>query len=89
MENYNLFEEEELKKWEDVCKCCGACCGVVDGDPCLHLVTQKDGKYFCDIYDRRFGIRKTKSGKTFRCVEIRDIINKPWPGRNNCAYKIN
>ena len=31
---------------------------------------------------------KTRSGKIFRCVEIRDIINKHWPGSNNCVYKI-
>jgi len=88
MINYDKYQEEKFKKWEDACKCCGACCGTVDGDPCLHLIKQNNGKHFCEIYNARLGMRKTRSGKIFRCVEIRDIINKHWPGSNNCVYKI-
>ena len=86
-ETFRFLMEERFRKWEQSCHCCGACCGAVEGDPCLHLARNPDGKYFCDIYEKRLGTRKTMSGKTFKCVMIRDILDKSWPGDSRCAYK--
>ena len=48
-----------------------------------------NGKYFCAVYDRRFGKWRTVSGKEFECVPIREKIAKgeSWPGDEHCGYK--
>jgi hypothetical protein len=84
---YNALQEQQLKTWEATCTRCGACCGIIEGDPCEHLVETPDGKYACEIYENRFGLHKTRSGKPFRCVPIRDILHKSWPGDSCCGYK--
>jgi len=69
---------------EDKCRRCGTCCGSEDGHPCEHLA--RDGEaYYCTVYESRFGIHKTTTGRIFRCVEIREIIeaNGGFPG---CGY---
>jgi len=76
------------KAWEALCGRCGACCGTADGDPCEHLKTGADRKYYCAIYADRFGLRKTVSGKTITCVPIRNILHKSWPGDDCCGYKL-
>ena len=69
---------------EDKCRRCGTCCGSQDGHPCEHLAREGDF-YYCTIYEARFGIHKTTTGRIFRCVSIRDIIetNGGFPG---CGY---
>lgn len=84
---YKILQEEQERQWEAKCTRCGACCGIIEGDPCEHLVELKCGKYACAIYERRFGLHKTRSGKPFRCVPIRDILHLSWPGDRCCGYK--
>ena len=85
MDYYKYLEEKE-KEYESLCRRCGACCGAYD-DPCIHLKKDENGRYFCEIYHSRFGIRVTKGGETFRCVPIREIINEHWPKDYHCPYK--
>ena len=86
-EAYNQYQKKQEADWEDLCKRCGACCGVAEGDPCQHIIQTSDGKYGCQIYHNRFGEHKTKSGKIFKCVPIREILNKSWVGDGCCGYK--
>ncbi|MFQ5951989.1 MAG: hypothetical protein ACE5JK_01105 [Candidatus Omnitrophota bacterium] len=72
------------KKFEAICKRCGECCGASD-DPCLNLVKTKDGLYFCKDYKNRLKEQKTVSGKTFRCVPIREHIEKGTL-KSGCSY---
>ncbi len=71
---------------EALCKRCGACCGAREGDPCEHLSQDNEDRYFCDVYDERFGLRKTVSGEPILCVPIRNMSYKSWWGRSQCAY---
>jgi hypothetical protein len=84
---YQLIQSAKHKEWEAKCTRCGACCGIIEGDPCEHLVESWGGKYTCSIYENRFGLHQTKSGKPFCCVPIRDILHQPWPGDHCCGYK--
>ena len=84
---YQRAQDEELQKWEAKCGRCGACCGAYDGDPCEHLRQSSDKKYFCSIYEHRFGEHETISGKIIKCVPIRTIVNSSWPGDHCCGYK--
>ncbi len=79
------FQDKE-KEWEDICIRCGACCGAYE-DPCKHLKKDKEGRYYCEIYPYRFGLRETVSGEKFYCVPIKEILHKWWPGSHLCAYK--
>ncbi len=85
-ERYRQLQEEFLEEWENTCSRCGACCGIVEGDPCERLAIE-NGKYFCRIYENRFGLHKTVGGKPFRCVPIRDILFQSWPVDHGCGYK--
>jgi len=82
---YNKKQEELSAEYESICICCGACCGLSDGDPCVNLVKDISGKYFCQVYDKRLGKQRTVSGKEFNCVTIRDVLRfgPVYPG---CAY---
>jgi len=83
------YKASQLKKYmehEALCKRCGACCGIFDGDPCEHLKTHDKKTYYCEIYDKRFGLHKTLSGEPILCVPIRNMLHRTWWGRNNCAY---
>jgi hypothetical protein len=84
IQSYFISQEN---KQEDICRRCGACCGAYDGDPCVHLKMDKQGKFYCGIYEKRLGKRKTVSGEVFECVSIWDIIRDSWPGDYRCAYK--
>lgn len=84
---YQRLQAQQLKDWENLCSRCGACCGVVDGDPCEHLRAHQKGMYYCSIYENRFGEHQTVSGKKFVCVPIRNILHKSWPGDGCCGYK--
>ncbi|MFC1594403.1 hypothetical protein ACFL38_03655 [Candidatus Omnitrophota bacterium] len=86
-QNYQKYQEEKLKQHEALCKRCGACCGVFEGDPCQHLQLDADNRYFCDTYDDRLGLKKSRSGREFRCVPIRSILFKPWTDSWHCNYK--
>lgn len=83
--DYNIYQLHKEQEFENACLRCGNCCGA-DEDACIHLISQTDGKYMCDIYDSRGGTQKTRSGKFFECVNIRTILNVDWPGRWKCAY---
>jgi hypothetical protein len=88
MENeYISYQENKLKQFESLCVRCGSCCGAADNDPCQHLILDKDGKYFCNTYENRFGLQKSKSGREFLCVPIRQILFQSWSGSWKCAYK--
>jgi len=88
MENeYISYQENKLKQFESMCARCGSCCGVADNDPCQHLILDKDSKYLCNIYEKRFGLQKSKSGREFLCVPIRSILLKSWFCSWKCAYK--
>jgi hypothetical protein len=85
-----LDYEDHLKtkqeEWEGLCIRCGACCGAYD-DPCEHLEKDASGKYFCQIYHRRLGTRRTVAGEVFDCVPIQDIMHTHWKNDQLCIYK--
>lgn len=83
---YYETQDRKLHEHEAKCKRCGACCGVLEGDPCEHLQRGADGRYLCDIYENRFGLRKTVKGEPVLCVPIRNMLHKTWWGRTQCAY---
>ncbi|UCD15996.1 MAG: hypothetical protein JSV34_02790 [Candidatus Omnitrophota bacterium] len=80
---YLRFKEEE---WENLCIRCGGCCGAFD-DPCLHLKKNKSGKYYCEIYRKRLGLRKTVKGEEFDCVPVKEIIRTYWKKDYLCTCK--
>ncbi|MCX5687939.1 MAG: hypothetical protein NTV71_04820 [Candidatus Omnitrophica bacterium] len=84
--DYIKYKDKKILEHENLCKRCGACCGVQDKDPCEHLKAFESNKYFCDIYENRFGLRKTVSGQEITCVPIRNILHKTWWGRSACSY---
>jgi len=86
-EKYRKWQDQQLAEWEARCGCCGACCGLVDEDPCEHLVELQGHRYTCQIYENRFGLHKTRNGRPFKCVPLRDILHTSWPGDRACAYK--
>lgn len=82
---YTTYQEKKFEEYEALCKRCGDCCGAHGSDPCEHLLLN-NGAYSCDIYQTRYGVRRTRSGLTFMCVPIRDVINKSWHARPGCGY---
>ena len=85
-----LYKEKQKQaeaRWEALCGRCGACCGAFDGDPCEHLRMDSSRKYYCAIYNNRFGKHKTVHGAEINCVPIRDILHSSWPGDTCCGYK--
>lgn len=86
-DRYIRYQDEKQRDYENLCKRCGACCGIFDKDPCINLEEEVKGKYFCAIYENRFGMQRSISGREFTCVPIRDILHKSWAGDFNCAYK--
>ncbi len=82
--SYFQKQNDDLLRYEGLCKRCGACCGAFD-DPCINLKKDTNGKYYCSVYENRHGLQKTVSGKSFNCVSIRDILkfDPPYP---DCAY---
>lgn len=85
MDYFETLQNKELE-WEKLCIRCGGCCGAFD-DPCLHLKRDDKGLTFCEIYDNRFGLRKTKNGEVFNCVHIREILHTRWKKDYLCPYK--
>ncbi len=84
---YEALTQKQSLAWEAKCTRCGSCCGVADGDICENLEMRTNGLYACRIYETRFGMRKTLSGRVFQCVPLRWIINQHWPGDHLCGYK--
>lgn len=80
------YLEEKEHQWESLCIRCGGCCGAFD-DPCRHLKKTKSNKTYCEIYENRFGLRKTVSGEEFRCVPVKEIIRTHWKNDHLCACK--
>lgn len=88
LNRYNQWMSGQSIEWESRCHRCGACCGAVD-DPCENLKKDVNGKFFCSVYDKRFGMWHTVSGKELNCVPIREklIQGHSWPGDERCGYK--
>ncbi len=86
IKNYQKALELKDKEWEELCIRCGGCCGAFD-DPCLHLKKDKNNKTYCEIYENRFGLRKTVKGEEFRCVPVKEIIHTHWKNDYLCACK--
>ena len=86
MNSYLEYLKKKEEEYDSLCKRCGACCGAYD-DPCRHLKKDIYGKYYCEIYEHRFGLRETVSGDKFWCVPIKEIILSSWPRSYLCAYK--
>lgn len=84
--DYQEYLESKEKRYEFLCRHCGACCGAYD-DPCKHLKKDHRGVYFCDIYSTRFGLRETVGGEKFFCVPIREMLKSSWPKDYLCPYK--
>ena len=88
LNRYNQYQLDKDKEWESRCTLCGACCGALE-DPCENLRKSAAGRYFCSVYDHRFGAWRTVSGKELECVPIRDKLarGESWPGDEHCGYK--
>ena len=82
-ENYHALA---LERFESACRRCGECCGSLDGDPCVNLGKNSDGTCYCKDYENRLGPQRTRSGKIFECVPIRQIM-KEGHLRPNCSYR--
>ena len=87
LNRYSAWTDDKARAWEARCTRCGACCGALD-DPCENL-RQDNGKYFCAVYDQRFGKWHTVSGKELNCVPLRQKLAQghTWPGDEHCGYK--
>ena len=83
---YIAYQEEKFRRYESICKRCGACCGAIDGDPCKNLGRDSNGRYYCKVYENRFGPQQTISGKWFNCTPIREVIAHEG-ARPGCAYR--
>gem|GEM_PF-427572 len=77
--------EKESALYEARCKRCGACCGAKGADPCSNLKMDTDGRYYCGVYDKRYGTQFTVSGKSFTCVPMRQVLEYRAP-YENCGY---
>jgi hypothetical protein len=90
LKRYNESVSAKFNEWEKRCHRCGACCGALD-DPCENLHQVLNGKFYCAVYERRFGKWHTVSGKDLTCVPIREKLAQghSWPWDENCGYKQN
>jgi len=88
LDRYNDWMSAQNSEWEAKCTRCGACCGALD-DPCENLRKDQNGKYYCNVYAKRFGQWHSVSGKLFTCVPInvKIAIGDSWPGDEHCGYK--
>lgn len=84
--DYYKYLEKKAKEWESLCGRCGGCCGAYD-DPCLHLVKDRRGKFYCKIYTGRFGRRKSIKNEEFKCVPVKEIFHTRWKKDYLCVYK--
>jgi uncharacterized cysteine cluster protein YcgN (CxxCxxCC family) len=85
---YNQWTDVKSIEWENKCLHCGACCGALE-DPCENLHKVPNGRFYCRVYDQRFGQWYTVSGKKLTCIPIREKIAQghSWPGDERCGYK--
>ncbi|MBF0595121.1 MAG: hypothetical protein HQL22_09145 [Candidatus Omnitrophica bacterium] len=82
----NNWLSSKHHEWESLCRNCGACCGAFE-DPCEHLHIGQEGKSTCLVYEHRLGPRKTVSGQSFNCINIRQKFGQSWPGDTECPYR--
>lgn len=80
-------QEIDQNEFEDICIRCGACCGVYDGDPCIHLHRDENWQYYCDQYEDRLGMQRTISGREIECISILEMLDDEWIGDHLCGYK--
>jgi len=83
--DYQQKQIEGFQRYEALCRQCGACCGLADGDPCANLLRGSGGRYFCRVYENRLGPQVTVSGKAFNCVPIRSLLKFDLP-YSDCPY---
>ena len=90
VDRYDAWMTVKMGAWEARCTRCGACCGALD-DHCENLRKDPGDKFYCTVFDRRFGQWHTLSGQEFTCVPIRQKIarGESWPGDERCGYKLN
>jgi uncharacterized cysteine cluster protein YcgN (CxxCxxCC family) len=86
MEECSVYFRKKEEEWENLCIRCGACCGAYQ-DPCKHLKKDSAGRYYCEVYENRFGPRETVNGEKFWCVPIKEVLHTWWPASHLCAYK--
>ena len=84
---YELYLKRAAAEYEERCLRCGACCGLLENDPCTELVRAGDGRYECRIYADRFGLRQTVHGHQFLCTSVRLVLGGSWAGSYKCPYK--
>lgn len=82
---YRIKQETIFYEHEGLCKRCGKCCGAGTQEPCSNLALEPSGKYYCKSYENRLGMQRTISGRTFTCVNIRDVLAKGLP-HEGCGY---
>jgi uncharacterized cysteine cluster protein YcgN (CxxCxxCC family) len=85
-DSYTEYFKKEQKRWESLCIRCGGCCGAFD-DPCRHLKKDNKDRYYCEVYDNRFGPQETVGGEKFNCVPIIKLLDRYWKNEHLCAYK--
>lgn len=87
LKDYLIKQQEAFEEYEAKCKQCGACCGALDKDPCVHLIKEETGKFLCGVYEKRLGNQISLSGKSFNCIPIREILKKGI-FYSGCAYNL-
>ncbi|MDP3790610.1 MAG: hypothetical protein Q8R38_01015 [Candidatus Omnitrophota bacterium] len=83
--SYSKKQDAYFLEHEALCKRCGRCCGADTAEPCSNLVKDPSGKFYCKSYENRLGLQRTISGRTFTCVDIRDVLAKGLP-YEGCGY---
>ncbi|MDD5019696.1 MAG: hypothetical protein PHS61_04665 [Candidatus Omnitrophica bacterium] len=84
---YEAYLRKASQDYEGLCRLCGGCCGLFEKDPCRELARGADGRYYCRIYEDRFGLRRTIHGNEFLCAPVRKVLSGSWAGSYRCAYK--
>ena len=82
--NYESTLAKKQAEYENICKRCGRCCGAYT-IPCANLVKLDDGTYTCKDYENRLGQQVSVEGKSFFCIEMRELI-KHNTAPPECAY---
>jgi len=83
---YKKYLKLKENEWENLCIRCGGCCGAYD-DPCKHLKKAGAGKFYCAVYETRFGDQLSLKGEEFKCVPVKEILNTHWKKDYLCVYK--
>ena len=82
--DYKSSLAKKQAAYENICKRCGRCCGAYTV-ACANLVKLDDGTYKCKDYENRLGQQVSVEGKSFFCIEMRELI-KHNTAPPECAY---